>query len=340
MVARGVIRFAGRPIIRAAAVAAGPAEKKNSPFSPQFDRLYDSELCGQKTNEQAHRQLIEDACDLVLNKAGKTISDADYLVCGDLVNQMTPSNFAAASTGLPYVGLFSACATSTSALANAALLTEAGAASLVLAGAASHHNAIERQFRYPIEYGFKKPQNAQWTVTAAGIAAVTPYEKGYPEIAQATVGRVVDYGLTDPLNMGAAMAPAAFDTFRRHLEAAGTAPEDYDVIITGDLGAIGTQLFLQMASEAGYNAEGERWRDAGKEFYGGDSAFFSGASGAGCSAAIFFSDVYNRMIEGEYSRALLMATGALLSPLSFQQGESIPCTCHAIELDMGEGAER
>lgn len=337
MVARGVIHFGSRPTIRAAAVAAGPTEKKKSPFSHQFDRLYDSDLCGQKTNEQAHRQLIEDVCDLALNKAGKTISDADYLVCGDLVNEMTPSNFAAASTGLPYVGLFSACATSTSALSYAALLTEAGAASLVLAGAASHHSAIERQFRYPVEYGFQKPKNAQWTVTAAGIAAITPHEPGYPSIVQATVGRVVDYGLTDPLNMGAAMAPAAFDTFRRHLEAAGREPEDYDVIITGDLGAIGTELFRKMATEAGYIVEGERWRDAGKEYYGGDPAFFSGASGAGCSAAIYFSDVYNRMMDGEYKRALLMATGALLSPLSFQQGESIPCTCHAVELVMGEG---
>ncbi|SDE28933.1 stage V sporulation protein AD [Bhargavaea beijingensis] len=340
MVARGVIRFGSRPAIRAVAVAAGPTENKHSPFSLQFDRLYDSDLCGQKTNEQAHRKLIEDACGLALNKAGKTISDADYLVCGDLVNEMTPSNFAAATTGLPYVGLFSACATSTSALAYAALLSEAGASTLVLAGAASHHNAIERQFRYPIEYGFQKPQNAQWTVTAAGIAAVTPHEEGYPSIRQATIGRVVDYGLTDPLNMGAAMAPAAFDTFRRHLEAAGAEPEDYDVIITGDLGAIGTQLFRNMASESGYTVDGDRWRDAGKEFYGEDPSFFAGASGAGCSAAVYFSDVYNRMMEGEYRRALLMATGALLSPLSFQQGESIPCTCHAIELVMGEGESR
>ncbi|WP_040227833.1 SpoVAD [Bhargavaea cecembensis] len=339
MVARGVVTFNSRPSIRSVAVAAGPLEKKKSPFGPLFDKLYDSELCGEETNEKAHGRLIEDACGLALEKAGAMPADADFLLCGDLVNEMTPSNFAAANLHLPYLGLFSACATSVSSLIVSALLTETGASRLALAGSASQHNSIERQFRYPVEYGFQKGPTAQWTVTAAGFAAVTPCEPGYPGIRRATVGRSVDYGLTDPLNMGAAMAPAAFDTLSRHLTGTGSRPEDYDAIITGDLGRVGSSLFRQMAREEGLEVRRSKWRDAGEEFYGDDPSFFAGASGAGCSAAVYFSDVFKRLMDGEYKRVLLIATGALLSPLSFQQGESIPCTAHAVEITM-EGEDR
>ncbi|SIT68671.1 beta-ketoacyl-[acyl-carrier-protein] synthase family protein [Edaphobacillus lindanitolerans] len=339
MVARGVLSFSGRPSIRSAAVAAGPLEKKKSRFAHLFDQFYDSELCGEETNEKAHSRMIEDACGLVLEKAEAMPADADFLLCGDLVNQMTPSNFAAANLHLPYIGLFSACATSVSSLIAAALLTEAGASRLTLAGSSSQHNAIERQFRYPIEYGFQKGPTAQWTVTAAGFAAVTPNEPGYPEIRHATVGRSVDYGLTDPLNMGAAMAPAAFDTLNRHLSGTGNTPDDYDAIITGDLGSVGSSLFRNMAKDEGIEVKRSKWRDAGEEFYGDDPSFFAGASGAGCSAAVYFSDVFKRLMDGEYRRVLLIATGALLSPLSFQQGDTIPCTAHSVELVMGEGGE-
>ncbi|MET3575681.1 stage V sporulation protein AD [Bhargavaea ullalensis] len=339
MVARGILNFPSRPSIRAAAVAAGPLEKKKSIFGPLFDKLHDSELCGEDTNEKAHSRLIEDACGLALEKAGAMPADADFLLCGDLVNEMTPSNFAAANLHLPYIGLFSACATSVSSLAVAALLTESGASRLALAGSASHHNSIERQFRYPIEYGFQKGPTAQWTVTAAGFAAVTQNEPGYPEIRRATIGRSVDYGLTDPLNMGAAMAPAAFDTLSRHLFGTNSVPGDYDAIITGDLGSVGSSLFRQMAKEEGLEVRRSKWRDAGEEFYGDDPSFFAGASGAGCSAAVYFSDVFQKMLAGEYRRVLLIATGALLSPLSFQQGESIPCTAHAVELSMSGGGQ-
>lgn len=332
MVVKGLITFSSTPSIAATAVTAGPLEEK-SPFAALFDKIYDDERCELPTNEQANSKMMEDACALVLKKVGVSESDADFLLLGDLVNQMTPSNFCAASLEIPFIGMFSACATSLSTLITAALLTELGMSECSLAGAGSQHNSTERQFRYPIEYGAQKPGTAQWTVTAAGIAAVTPYKKGCPAIVSATIGRVVDLGLTDPLNMGAAMAPAAADTLQRHLEGHGKKTKDYDAIITGDLGKTGFELYKTLAKKAEVNVW-NNFRDAGAEFYGGDPIFQSGASGAGCSAAMYFSDVFAKMMAGEYNRVLLIATGALLSPLSFQQGETIPCIAHAVELTM------
>ncbi|WP_342512911.1 stage V sporulation protein AD [Sporosarcina sp. FSL K6-1522] len=332
MVARGLLTFNTTPSIAATGITAGPVEKK-SPFKEGFDKIYDDERCGLKTNEHAHAKMIEDACMIALSKVDATPSDADVLLIGDLVNQMTPSNFSATTLGIPYLGMFSACATSVSSLLMAAVLTEMGMSTCAIAGAASQHNAVERQFRYPVEYGAQKPETAQWTVTAAGMAVVTPYQKGFPSIERATIGSPVDLGMTDPLNMGAAMAPAAADTLARHLSGHQTVASDYDCIITGDLGKTGFELYKTLAGNQGIDI-GENFRDAGVEFYGEDPLFFAGASGAGCSAALFFSTIYTKMMAGDYKRVLLIATGALLSPMSFQQGDTIPCIAHAVELTM------
>lgn len=332
MVVKGVLTFTSNPSIVATGVTAGPLEKKSA-FASLFDTIYEDERCELPTNEQAHAKMMEDACLTVLNKVGLAPSDADFLLIGDLVNQMTPSNFSASSLKIPYVGLFSACATSVSSLIFAALLTEVGMSECSLAGASSQHNAIERQFRYPVEYGAQKPETAQWTVTAAGVAAVTPYKKGFPTIECATIGRTIDLGLTDPLNMGAAMAPAAADTLQRHLLGHEKKTADYDAIITGDLGKTGFEIYKTLAKKEELNVW-NNLRDAGAEFYGSDPQFLAGASGAGCSAAMYFTEVFTKMMSGEYNRVLLIATGALLSPLSYQQGETIPCIAHAVELTM------
>jgi len=332
MVARGLLAFKTTPSIVATGVTAGPLEKK-SLFIGKFDKVYEDERCEMKTNEHAHAKMMEDACMIALSKVDSVPSDADFLLIGDLINQMTPSNFAATTVGIPYIGMFSACATSVSSLLMAALLTEMGMSKCAIAGASSQHNAVERQFRYPNEYGAQKPETAQWTVTAAGVAAVTPYKKGFPSIECGTIGCVVDLGMTDPLNMGAAMAPAAADTLTRHLTGHNKDVKDYDVIMTGDLGKTGFELYKALAGNQGIDVT-KNFRDAGKEFYGADASFLSGASGAGCSAAIFFGEVVDKMRTGEYKRVLLIATGALLSPLSFQQGDTIPCIAHAVELTM------
>lgn len=332
MVKNGLLTFPSTPSIVATGVTAGPLEKK-SPFQAGFDKTFEDERCGMETNEQGHAKLIEHACMIALSKVDKIPSDVDFLLTGDLVNQMTPSSFFATTVGIPYIGMFSACATSVSSLLLAALLTEAKMSQLAIAGSSSQHNAIERQFRYPIEYGTQKGDTAQWTVTAAGAAAVVPFQKGVPSIERGTIGVAIDMGLTDPLNMGAAMAPAAADTLKRHLQGHGTSASDYDLIMTGDLAKVGFSIFQELVKNQGIN-DTKNFSDAGMNFYGGNPDFMAGASGAGCSAAVYFSEVYQKMMEKEYKKVLLIATGALLSPLSYQQGNTIPCIAHAVELTM------
>lgn len=327
---KGLLTFPSKPSISGTGVTVGPLEKK-SPFISQFDKVFDDERSGLSTNEQGHAKLFEDACMILLNKKNKKPEDIDFLLTGDLVNQMTPSSFSAKALEVPYLGLFSACATTVSSMITAALLTETGLSTFSIAGSSSQHNSIERQFRYPIEYGAQKPETAQWTVTAAGAAAIVPNEKKFPSIICATVGRVVDFGLTDPLNMGAAMAPAAADTLERHLTGHNRKSGQYDAIVTGDLGKIGFEIYKELIKKKGIRLS-KSFRDAGVEFYGGDPDFFAGASGSGCSAAMYFTEIYSKLLEGTYKRVLLIATGALLSPLTVQQEETIPCIAHAIEI--------
>jgi len=329
-----VIIFPSKPSVLAGGVVAGPLEERST-FKQYFDTVYDDERWQMETNEQGHRKMIEEACEIAMKKGGITTKEVDFLLGGDLVNQMTPTNFAARELAIPFIGMFSACATSVSAVIVASLLTELGAADLSIAGASSQHNAVERQFRYPINYGAQKPQTAQWTVTAAGYALIGKHREDAPSIEAATIGKVIDYGMDDPFHMGAAMAPAAFQTIKSHLEERKQELYHYDLILTGDLGQLGLKLLKGMFVESGIkNEELTFLRDAGAEFYGQDEAFQSGASGAGCSAAVFFSYVMQEIRAGSYKRVLLVATGALLSPLSFQQKETIPCTAHAIEITM------
>lgn len=280
--------------------------------------------------------LISEACQIILKKSNLNNLDVDYLLGGDLVNQMTPTNFAAQELAISFIGLFSACATSVSSIVIASLLTELGASEFSIAGASSQHNSVERQFRYPVDYGGQKPATAQWTVTAAGFVLVGKHQPKLPYVEAATIGKVIDYGATDPFHMGGAMAPAAFDTIQAHLKKRSQTVQDYDVIMTGDLGKIGLKILIAMFAQSGVKKEDlSRFRDAGAEFYGEDTAFLAGASGAGCSAAVYSGYMMEQFKTGRYKRVLLVATGALLSPLSFQQGESIPCTAHAIEIGMG-----
>lgn len=329
-----VIVFQHKPSILAGGVVAGPLERR-SIFSSHFDAIYDDERWQEQTNEKGHMQMIKASCDLVMKKANIKPLDVDYFLSGDLVNQMTPSNMAAKELAISFIGIFSACATSVSSLIIASLLTDLGASQLAIAGAGSQHNAVEKQFRYPVNYGGQKPATAQWTVTAAGYALVGKYHPDYPSIIAATVGKVIDYGMKNPFHMGGAMAPAACDTILTHLKKRGQKMHDYDVIMTGDLGKIGLKLLKAMLTDAGI-AKDELGvlRDAGAEYYGEDPAFLAGASGPGCSASVYYSYVMNQLKEGRFKRVLLVATGALLSPLTFQQGESIPCTAHAVEITM------
>ena len=330
-----VIVFQSKPSLLAAAAVVGPLEKR-SVFHTYFDKVLDDERLNKSTNEEGNAMLISEACHAILKKSNLNNLDIDYFLGGDLINQMTPTNFAAKELAISFIGMFSACATSVSSIIVAALLTELGASEFAIAGASSQYNSVERQFRYPVDYGAQKPATAQWTVTAAGFALVGKHNTQSPVIEAATVGKVIDYGATDPFHMGGAMAPAAFDTIQAHLSKRQQKIQDYDVIMTGDLGKVGLKILKAMFAQSGTSKEDlARFRDAGAEFFGEDTAFQAGASGAGCSASIYCSYMIDQFKSGRYKKALLVATGALLSPLTFQQGETIPCTAHAIEIGMG-----
>jgi stage V sporulation protein AD len=218
-------------------------------------------------------------------------------------------------------------------LSIAAQLVDSKAADYVLAATSSHNASAEKQFRYPTEYGAQKPPTAQWTVTGAGAALVGRDGEG-PRITCATIGRVVDMGISDPFNMGAAMAPAAVDTIQAHFRDLERDPTYYDVIATGDLGRVGYEIAGELLNKHGMDIPEDRFTDCGIMIYKEDQPVMAGASGCGCSATVTYGHFLRRMREGELKRILIVATGALMSPMSYQQKESIPCIAHAVSIEM------
>lgn len=248
------------------------------------------------------------------------------------MNQVITSSFAARTLSAPYLGLFGACSTSMESLALGALIVDSGNAERVLVGTASHNAAAEKQFRYPTEYGSQKPPTAQWTATAAGAAVVTPHKDGIC-VTAATMGRVVDMGIQDPFNMGAAMAPAAVDTIEAHFRDLRLSVSEYDLILTGDLGRVGHRIAVDLLAKHGLKLPQDRFGDCGLMIYREDQPVQAGASGCGCSASVTYGHVLNQMRKGELRKVLIVATGALLSPISYQQKESIPCIAHAVAIE-------
>jgi stage V sporulation protein AD len=325
--------FENKPVLISSAAIGGPFEA-NGLLANDFDRLHKDLWLEQDSYEKANKLLLEEACETAVQKANMEVSNVQFLLAGDLINQMTPSNFAAESLGVPYLGVFGACSTSMEGLALASFLVNYGGANYCLTGASSHNTAVEKQFRYPTEYGGQKPPTAQWTVTGAGVGLVSNVGVG-PHVTSATIGKVVDMGLTDPFNMGGAMAPAAVDTISAHFKDTGRDPSYYDLIATGDLGEIGRQVSLELLKEKGVAITDKQYQDCGLMIYKKGQPVLAGGSGAGCSAVVLYGHLLNEMKKGTYKRILLVATGALLSPLSYQQKESIPCIAHAVSIEMG-----
>jgi len=319
------------PVIKATGTVGGPFEAEGA-LADDFDILRGDLWLGETSFEKAERKLLEQACELALKKAGLKKSDLQFFLCGDLMNQIISSSFAARTLGTPFLGLYGACSSAGEGLALAALLVDGGFAQNALAATSSHNSASEKLYRYPTEYGAQKPPTAQWTVTGAG-AAVVAREGDGPRIAAATIGRVVDMGLSDPLNMGGAMAPAAVDTLEAHFRDLGRGPADYDFIVTGDLGKVGHQIATALLKEHGWEISPEKFADCGLLIYREDQSVFAGGSGCGCAAVVIYGHLLKRMARGEFRRILVIPTGALLSPLSYQQKESIPCIAHAIAIE-------
>ncbi len=327
--------FDNHPTILATAVVGGPREARG-PLAEDFDLLHDDLLFGEKSFEKAERKLLEEACELAIRKADLKQEDIEFMLAGDLSNQIISSTFTSRGLAIPYLGLFGACSTSMEALALGALIVDTKFGNNVLCGTASHYAAVEKQYRYPTEYGSQKPDTAQWTVTGAGAAVLGQAGQG-PQVVSATIGKVIDMGLKDPFNMGAAMAPAAVDTISAHCQDLDITPDHYDLIATGDLGRYGHALTLELFPKYHIDMPREKYVDCGMMiYYEHQPMLFAGASGTACSATVTYGHILNRMRKGELKRVLIVATGALLSPMSYQQKESIPCIAHAVAIEYSE----
>ena len=324
--------FHSKPVILASAAVGGPFEASGA-LSEDFDILHQDIWLGQDSFEKAEKVLLEEAAQKAMDKAGIKKEDVQFFLSGDLMNQIISSSFAARTLGMPYLGVFGACSSSMEGLALGSLIVDSKSANYVLAAASSHNAAAEKQFRYPTEYGAQKPPTAQWTVTGAG-AALLGQEGNGPRVTSATIGRVIDMGISDPFNMGAAMAPAAVDTIEAHFRDLSIDPTYYDVIATGDLGKVGHRIASDLLTEHGLIIPENILTDCGLMIYKPEQPVIAGGSGCACSATVTYGHFLNRMREGKLKRILIVATGALLSPMSYQQKESIPCIAHAVSIEM------
>ncbi|WP_135546525.1 stage V sporulation protein AD [Paenibacillus cymbidii] len=330
-------KFDSRPAIAGTAAVVGPEEGRG-PLGNDFDIVHGDLSLEEKTWEKAEKKLMEEAAKLAIENAGVTKEKINFYVGGDLMNQIISNSFAARTMAIPYIGIFGACSTSMEGLAVASMMVNARHADYALAGTCSHNCTAEKQFRYPIEYGSQKPPTAQYTVTGAGAAVVTLRGGGpkAPVVTKATIGRVIDMGIKDPFNMGAAMAPAAVDTIAAHFRDFGIEPGHYDMIVTGDLSNVGYHIALELMAKHRIPIEQTTYGDCGLMIYDRDKQpVQSGGSGCGCSASVVYGHLLKKVRTGEIRRLLAVATGALLSPLSFQQGESIPCIAHAVAIEYG-----
>ena len=322
-----------RPAVLGYASVVGQKEGEG-PLRDCFDDISDDSYFGEKTWEKAESRMLRRCFDLACGKAGLAVGALDAVLSGDLLNQCISSAFAMKETKIPYLGLYGACSTMAEALALAALLIDGGYARHCAAVTGSHFCSAERQYRYPLEYGGQRPPTAQWTVTGAGAVVLGPSGSG-PRVTHVTFGGIMDAGVKDANAMGSAMAPAAYETLRAHFADTGRSPQDYDAIFTGDLGALGHDILQDLFARDGVTLDCT-YMDCGVLIYDlRTQEVNAGGSGCGCSAAVLGGHILSAMEKGVWNRVLFAATGALMSPLSAQQGSSIPGICHAVALENG-----
>lgn len=312
----------------------GPLEAEG-PLSSHFDLSHNDLHCGETNWELAERRLMREAIDICLKNGEKQPEDVDMFLAGDLLNQTVTSNFIASEYQIPYLGMFGACSTSMETLSVGALLVDTGYSDQSLCAVSSHNSTAERQFRNPTEYGGPKPDTATFTVTGAGAALVNQ-ESSPVRLTSSTIGRVLDWGIGDPNDMGSAMAPAAADTIYNHLQDMGRQPEDYDMIVTGDLSSVGSPIVKQLLWEKGMDVSNVH-QDCGLMIYRPDQPVFAGGSGTACSAVVSYGYIANQIRQGTIKRALIVATGALLNPTIIQQKQTIPCIAHGVVLESAGG---
>lgn len=326
------VMLASAPSIIASAAVAGKKEGEG-PLKECFDFISDDSYFGEKSWEKAESHMLKQCFTMACDKAKLAPSDLDYIFSGDLLNQCVSSAFAMKDSDVPYYGLYGACSTMAESLALAAMLISSGIAETACALTGSHFCSAERQFRFPLEYGGQRTPTSQWTVTGAGALILASDGCG-PRITSVTTGKIVDAGITDANNMGSAMAPAAYSTLRAHFQETGRSPDYYDAIFTGDLGALGHDILQSLFLSDGVKLDAS-YMDCGVLMYDLNTQdVHCGGSGCGCSASVLGGHILRGMQKGIWKRVLFAATGALMSPTSSQQGDSIPGICHAVSIEV------
>jgi len=324
--------FDHHPAILASSAIGGKKELEG-PLAAYFDYVNQDTTFGQKSWEKAECKMQELALETAKRKAGLHNQDLGALFAGDLLNQCISSSFAVRDAGIPFFGLYGACSTMAEGLCLAGMLVNGGYAGIAGVISSSHFASAERQYRFPLGYGGQRTPTAQWTVTGAGCILLGQREQG-PFLNAATIGAVWDYGIKDANNMGAAMAPAAYETLRAHLDDLHLAPSDYDLIVTGDLGNVGKEILMDLFRRDGIGIGGV-YNDCGTMVFDlNRQDVHAGGSGCGCGTVVLCGYILRQLKLGKLKNVLFCGTGALLSPLSTQQGETIPSICHAISIGM------
>jgi len=318
---------------------AGVAGKKESegPLGDEFDEIFEDTTMGQASWEKAETELMKNAIELAVNKSALQKSEIDAVFAGDLLNQCIGSAFALREMSIPFTGLYGACSTMALSLCMVALSIETGGFNNCVAATSSHFCSAEKQFRYPLEYGGQRTPTAQWTVTGAGAAVLSSRQSEIsPYIDKIHIGTIQDYGIVDAANMGAAMAPAARKTISDFLRDTETSPDDYDLILTGDLGFVGSELLKGLLQREDNIVLGKNYNDCGMMIFDREKQdVHAGGSGCGCSASVLCSHVLNKMRDGKFNNVLFIATGALMSPVSSREGESVPGIAHLVNIRRG-----
>ncbi len=323
------------PSVHSYAAIVGKKEG-DGPLGKHFDAVYQDTYFGQDSWEKAESEMLRLTVLKALEKGGLTKEDVNYMFAGDLLNQCTTTSYGLRDLEIPLLCVYGACSTMAESLLLASLMTDSGIGGNVAAVTSSHFCSAERQFRFPLSYGGIRTPTAQWTCTASGAAIVTPQSDIGPYIKGVTIGKIVDMGVCDANNMGAAMAPAAAYVIKTHLNDRGLTPEDFDLIITGDLGRVGGTLLIELLAEEGINIS-SRYKDCGTMMFDYENQdVHAGGSGCGCCASVLCGYFLDKVRSGEYKNILFCATGALMSTTITQQGESIPGISHAVHISHGK----
>lgn len=335
-----IMRFYNSPRIIGKMSVVGERESKG-PLGNYFDKCETDDKLGEKTFERAEIRMFDTAVRGAIRNARLEVEDIDLLISGDLLNQMTTSSYAARDIGVPHIGVYGACSTMTESLLVGASFVDGGYFSTVLCATCSHFATAERQFRFPLEYGCQRPPYAQWTVTGAAASVIAQNceeTERFPKIVMAIPGEITDFGTNDLNNMGAAMAPAAMNTMTILFTESGFNEKDFDLIVTGDLGKLGSDILRDLMHRRGMRL-GQNYIDCGNMIYDSTQNCYQGGSGCACSATIFNSFIMDKLMKGDYKRVAYLATGALMSTQSCYQGETIPCISHAVIVESPFGGE-